>query len=241
MSRPRSRWLTRHVLLDLTPLRHSADFRALIAGLGVSSFGTQLTAVAVPYQVYELTRSSLFVGLVSLAQLFPLILGSLFGGSLVDAVDRRRMLLVVEALGALSSAGLALNADFGPGLWPLFLFPAVTAALSGMDSSARNAMVPGMVGLAAVPAANAMFQALFQTGGIVGPALAGLLLAGPACGRCTGLTSLVTWWPWRPCWRFPRSRPRGARRARRPCGPAGGRRWRGCGSSGGPSLCRALT
>ena len=178
MSRPRSRWLTRHVLLDLTPLRRSADFRALIAGLGVSSFGTQLTAVAVPYQVYELTRSSLFVGLVSLAQLFPLILGSLFGGSLVDAVDRRRMLLVVEALGALSSAGLALNADFGPALWPLFLFPAVTAALSGMDSSARNAMVPGMVGLAAVPAANAMFQALFQTGGIVGPARGGLLLAG---------------------------------------------------------------
>jgi len=178
MSSPRSRWLTRHVLLDLTPLRRSADFRALIAGLGVSTFGTQLTAVAVPYQVYGLTRSSLYVGLVSLAQLFPLIFGSLFGGSLVDAVDRRRMLLVVEALGAVSSAGLALNADFGPALWPLFVFPAVTAALSGMDSSARGAMVPGMVGLAAVPAANAMFQALFQTGGIVGPALAGLLLAG---------------------------------------------------------------
>lgn len=178
MSLPGSRWLTRHVLLDLTPLRRSRDFRALIAGLGVSAFGTQLTAVSVPYQVYGLTRSSLYVGLVSLAQLFPLIFGSLFGGSLVDALDRRRMLLVVEALGALSSAGLALNADFGPALWPLFLFPAVTAALSGMDSSARNAMVPGMVGLAAVPAANAMFQALFQTGGIVGPALAGLLLAG---------------------------------------------------------------
>ena len=178
MSQPRSRRLTRHILLDLTPLRRSADFRALIAGLGVSTFGTQLTAVAVPYQVYGLTRSSLYVGLVSLAQLFPLILGSLFGGSLVDAVDRRRILLVVEALGALSSAGLALNADFGPALWPLFLFPALTAALSGMDSSARGAMVPGMVGLALVPAANAMFQALFQTGGIVGPALAGLLLAG---------------------------------------------------------------
>ena len=178
MSQPRSRRLTRHILLDLTPLRRSRDFRALIAGLGVSTFGTQLTAVAVPYQVYGLTRSSLYVGLVSLAQLFPLIFGSLFGGSLVDAVDRRRILLVVEALGALSSAGLALNADFGPALWPLFLFPALTAALSGMDSSARGAMVPGMVGLALVPAANAMFQALFQTGGIVGPALAGLLLAG---------------------------------------------------------------
>ena len=178
MSPPGSRWLTRHVFLDLTPLRRSADFRALIGGLGASTLGTQLTAVAVPYQVYGLTRSSLYVGLVSLAQLFPLIFGSLFGGSLVDAVDRRRMLLAVEALGAVSSAGLALNADFGPVLWPLFLFPAATAALSGMDSSARGAMVPGMVGMAAVPAANATFQALFQTGGIVGPAAAGLLLAG---------------------------------------------------------------
>jgi len=172
------RWLSRHILLDLTPLRRSRDYRALISGLGVSVLGNQLTAVAVPYQVYTITHSSLYVGLVSLAQLFPLILGSLFGGSVVDAVDRRRMLLVVEVLGAASSAGLALNSDFGPALWPLFLFPAVTAALSGMDSAARNAMIPGMVGLRSVPAANAMFQALFQTGAIVGPAVAGLLLAG---------------------------------------------------------------
>ena len=172
------RWLSRHILLDLTPLRRSRDYRALISGLGVSVLGNQLTAVAVPYQVYAITYSSLYVGLVSLAQLFPLILGSLFGGSVADAVDRRRMLLVVEVLGAASSAGLALNSDFGPTLWPLFLFPAVTAALSGMDSAARNAMIPGMVGLRSVPAANAMFQALFQTGAIVGPALAGLLLAG---------------------------------------------------------------
>jgi len=178
MSRLLPRWVSRHVLLDLSPLGRSRDFRALIGGLGVSTLGNQLTAVAVPYQVYSITHSSLDVGLVSLTQLFPLIAGSLLGGSFADSMDRRRLLLVVEALGALSSAGLALNADFGPALWPLFLFPAVTAALSGMDSSARNAMVPNLVGLASVPAANAMFQALFQTGAIVGPAAAGLLLAG---------------------------------------------------------------
>jgi len=173
MSRLLPRWVSRHVLLDLSPLGRSRDFRALIGGLGVSALGNQLTAVSVPYQVYAITHSSLDVGLVSLTQLFPLL-----GGSLVDSMDRRRLLLVVEALGALSSAGLALNADFGSALWPLFLLPAVTAALSGMDSSARNAMVPNLVGLASVPAANAMFQALFQTGAIVGPAAAGLLLAG---------------------------------------------------------------
>jgi hypothetical protein len=170
--------LARHILLDLTPLRRSRDYRALVAGLGVSVLGNQLTMVAVPFQVYAITRSSLVVGLVSLAQLFPLIFGSLLGGSLVDAADRRKVLIVVETIGALCSATLALNADLGPRLWPLFVFPAVTAALGGIDSSARNAMLPGLVGMELLPASNAIFQTLFQTGAIVGPAVAGLLLAG---------------------------------------------------------------
>jgi len=178
MSRFVPRKLAGRIILDLTPLRRSRDYRALVTGLGVSMLGTQLTTVAVPFQVYAITRSSLDVGLVSLAQLFPLIIGSLLGGSLVDAMDRRKLLLIVEALGALCSAGLALNADFGPALWPLFLFPAAAASLSGMDSSARNSMLPGLVGLELLPASNAIFQSLFQTGAIVGPAVAGLLLAG---------------------------------------------------------------
>ena len=172
------RGLGRHILLDLTPLRRSRDYRALLTGLGVSVLGNQLTTVAVPFQVYAITRSSLVVGLVSLTQLFPLIFGSLLGGSLVDAMDRRKILIVVETVGALCSAALALNADLGPRLWPLFLFPAITAALSGIDSSARNAMLPGLVGMELLPASNAIFQSLFQTGAIVGPAVAGLLLAG---------------------------------------------------------------
>jgi MFS family permease len=178
MSLRASQWVTRHVLLDITPLRRSRDYRALISGLGVSVLGNQLTTVAVPFQVYAITRSSLMVGLVSLAQLFPLIFGSLLGGSLVDAVDRRKLLLLVEGICACCSAGLALNADFGPALWPLFLLPAITASQSGIDSSARNAMLPGLVGMDLLPASNAIFQSLFQTGAIVGPAVAGLLLAG---------------------------------------------------------------
>ena len=130
----------------------------------MSVLGNQLTTVAVPFQVYAITRSSLVVGLVSLTQLFPLIFGSLFGGSLVDAMDRRKILIIVEAIGAASSAGLALNADLGPALWPLFVFPALTAALSGIDSSARSAMMPGLVGMELLPASNAIFQSLFQTG-----------------------------------------------------------------------------
>src|ERR1700722_19500359 len=178
MSPRASQWVARHVLLDTTPLRRSRDYRALLSGLGGSVVGNKLTTVAEPFQVYALTRSSLMVGLVSLAQLFPLIFGSLLGGSLVDAVDRRKLLLLVEAICACCSAGLALNADLGPALWPLFLFPAITASQSGIDSSARNAMLPGLVGMELLPASNAIFQSLFQTGAIVGPAIAGLLLAG---------------------------------------------------------------
>ena len=178
MSLRASQWVARHVLLDITPLRRSRDYRALLSGLGVSVLGNQLTTVAVPFQVYAITRSSLMVGLVSLTQLFPLIIGSLLGGSLVDAMDRRKLLIIVEAIAAMSSAGLALNADLGPALWPLFVFPALTASLSGIDSSARNAMLPGLVGMDMLAASNAIFQSLFQMGTIVGPAVAGLLLAG---------------------------------------------------------------
>ena len=168
----------RSLLIDLGPLSRSRDFRRLVLGEGVAILGSQVTTVAVPWQVYRLTHSSFDVGLVSLAQLLPLLFGSLLGGSVADAVDRRRLLLAVESLMALTSAGLALNADLGPSLWPLFVLPAIGAALSGCDGSTRNALVPNMVGRSDVSAANAIFQALFQVGTVVGPAVAGLLLAG---------------------------------------------------------------
>ena len=113
----------RRLLIDVTPLRRSRDLRWLVAGELVSILGTQLTTVAVPYQVYELTRSSLDVGLASLAQLFPLVAGALLGGSAVDAMDRRRLLMVAQAVAGCCSVGLAVNADLGPSLWPLFRHP----------------------------------------------------------------------------------------------------------------------
>src|SRR5204863_5243735 len=80
--------LWRHLVIDLSPLRRSRDPRRLTAGQLFSVLGAQLTTVAVPYQVYSLTHSSLAVGLASLAQLLPLIAGGLLGGSLADAADR---------------------------------------------------------------------------------------------------------------------------------------------------------
>src|SRR5207302_9519487 len=88
----------RRLLIDLSPLRRSRDLRHLVWGELVSVLGNQLTTVAVPYQVYQLTHSSLVVGLVSVTQLFPLIAGSLLGGSVVDAMDRRRLLMLAQVL-----------------------------------------------------------------------------------------------------------------------------------------------
>ena len=134
--------------------------------------GTQLTTVAVPFQVYQLTHSSLDVGLVSLAQVFPLIAGSLLGGSVVDAMDRRRLLMLAQVLPAVCSAVL------GTSLWPLFVLPALSAGFSPLDNAGRSAIVPNLVRRSEVPTANAMFQALFQFGLVFGPAVAGLLVAG---------------------------------------------------------------
>jgi MFS family permease len=165
-------------LIDLAPLRRSRDLRLLVFGELVSVLGTQLATVAVPYQVYQLTHSSLDVGLVSLAQLFPLIGGALLGGSVVDAMDRRRLLMVAQVLMAGCSAGLAVNADLGTSLWPLFVLPALAAGFSGLDDAGRGAIVPNLVQRSEMPTANAIFQSLFQFGLVVGPAVAGLLLAG---------------------------------------------------------------
>ncbi len=168
----------RHVLMDVTPLRRSRDLRCLVAGQLLSTLGAQFTMVAVPYQVYALTRSSLAVGLVSLAQVLPLIAGALLGGSLADAADRRRVLLGAQLLTLLCSAGLAVNADTGPALWPLFALPAVAAGFTATTESGLSAILPNLVRRDEVATVNAMFQALFQIGQVAGPAVAGLLLAG---------------------------------------------------------------
>ena len=169
-------WI-RRVLVDVAPLRRSRDFRALIAGQTVSLLGSQMTAVAVPYQVYALTRSSLAVGLVSLAALPVMLAGAFLGGSVADAADRRRLLIVVSAASAVFSAALALNAIWGPALWPLFACSALAAGLSTFEDAALGAVVPNLVERGEVPAANAVLQSVFQLGLVAGPALAGLLVA----------------------------------------------------------------
>lgn len=182
------------ILIDLDPLRDSRDFRLLFAGQLIAVLGVVLAMVAVPFQVYALTRSSLQVGAVSLAQLGPLIVGALAGGTASDALGRRPVL--VATLGGLTvtSAGLALNAAAAhPPLAVIYLVSAAAAGLGGVVSATCTAAVPGLVAARHLVPAYASMQVVDQIGMVAGPALAGLLIgvvplpwgrSWTACGTC---------------------------------------------------------
>ena len=82
--------------IDLRPLRRHREFRLLFFGQATTFFGSMITYVAIPYQAYELTGSSLVVGLLGLAELAPLLVTAFLGGALADAIDRRRLVLLTE-------------------------------------------------------------------------------------------------------------------------------------------------
>ena len=170
---------TRRLFLDLTPLHHNRDFRLLMSGQLGSSMGTQFVAVAVPLQVYETTHhSSLQVGLVSLGQLGPMLLGSMLGGMIADTHDRRRIMLSLQALLTLTYTGLALDASsHTSAIWPLYLITALASGLSGTAMPARWSVVPAMVGTKDTAPATAIMQVITNVTMVAGPSLAGLLLS----------------------------------------------------------------
>jgi MFS family permease len=166
------------ILVDTTPLRESRDFRLLFTGQLISMLGNQLTIVAIPYQVYSMTRSSLQVGTISLVQLFPFLIGALSAGPIGDSVDRRRIMVWTSVMLMLTSAAMAVNAAVPhPSLAVLYVVSALAAGFMGFSNTARMASVPGMVERRRLPAAFAMMQIIIQVGTIVGPALSGILLA----------------------------------------------------------------
>ena len=143
----------------------------------MSLTGTQLRLVAVPYQIFLLTGSSLDVGLIGLFQAVPLIALALFGGVVADRVDRRRLLIATQIGLASCSLALAVGTQLGFASVPyLYAFTALGAAFSALDGPARGALTPSLVAREQLPAAMALNQVLFQTAAIGGPALAGVVI-----------------------------------------------------------------
>jgi MFS family permease len=165
-------------VVDIGPLRRHRDFRLLFAGQLVSFFGTMMTAVAVPYQAYALTHSPLAVGLFGLVQLVPLLLLAFVGGALADALDRRWMVRITELSLALLSGTLMLNALLPhPQLWLLYVVAALAAGLDALQRPSLDALLPRLVDRSELTAAGALFSVRSTLGVVLGPAVAGVLIA----------------------------------------------------------------
>lgn len=165
-------------IVDTTPFRESPRFRRLYIGHLLASVGRELTVVAVPFQVFLLTDSTLAVGALGLVQFVPLILVSLVGGAAVDAVDRRNILVISQFMLALTAVGLAVNAASAqPLVWPLFVLSGLNAGLSAFDSPARMAALPSVLPRGLLPSGFALNQTMSEVASAAGPALAGLLIA----------------------------------------------------------------
>ncbi len=169
----------RAVVPDLRPLRHR-DYRLLVAGQSITFLGSMVTYVAVPYQVFQLTDSSLAVGMVGVVQMAAILALAFLGGALADAADRRRLVQLAETGQLLCSVGLLVNASLDrPQTWPVFVLAGAIAGLSAIQRPALQGLVPRLVERDELTAAGAI-DALVRTVGMIGgPAFAGLLLAGP--------------------------------------------------------------
>jgi MFS family permease len=171
------RSIVRNAVVDMAPLRHR-DFRLLFVGRGVSFLGGMVTYVAVPFQVYELTHSSLDVGLLGLAEIVPLVVAAVIGGALADAHDRRRQAILTELGAMICSAALLANAALAhPRVGILYAIAAVMATLEGLQRPALEAMVPRLVPREELKAASAVGALRMTVAMIVGPALGGLMIA----------------------------------------------------------------
>jgi MFS family permease len=172
------RGLLRLATIDTGPLRRRRDFRLLWIGQGVSFFGSMITYVAIPYQAYQLSGSSLVVGLLGLAELVPLLAAAFIGGALADAFDRRRLMQLTELSFAAASLVLVANALLPhPHLWVLFVMSALLATLDGLQRPSLDALTPRLVERDELVAAGALDSFRMTIGMIAGPALGGVLVA----------------------------------------------------------------
>ncbi len=164
--------------MDFTPLRRHRDYRFLYIAQGVSFLGTMMTYVALPYQMFQLTHSSLQVGLLGLAELIPLLLTAFIGGALADSVDRRLMVIVTNLLLTSGSVALSLLALHGsPPTWTLYALAGFMSAMNGLQRPSIDALMPRLVPREELLAAAALgsFRGSFVM--IVGPAIGGVLIA----------------------------------------------------------------
>ncbi|MBU3735133.1 MAG: MFS transporter [Candidatus Planktophila sp.] len=164
--------------IDLAPLRKSKDFSLLWAAGLISYFGSMITYVAVPFQIKELTDSYVAVAISGLVEIVPLVIFGLYGGVLADALDRKKLIWVTEALSLLFTGILLINSMMdSPNLLLIYIVSGLFAAVSGLRQPAMQAALPRLVDHEDMTAAAALMSLRWQVGVIVGPAIGGILIS----------------------------------------------------------------
>lgn len=165
-------------LLDISPLRTSPAFRRLWIGTTAIRFSGQMAVVAVLYQVWELTKSPLWTGAIGVATAAPTIVLGLFGGTIADTFDRRRVMLLTSLGAIVAAALLAVQAVAGNESAPLVLgLVAAQTSCTALGWASRRALIPRLLPQPQVPAGVALDLLAFQVAMLGGPALAGVVLA----------------------------------------------------------------
>jgi MFS family permease len=166
------------MLIDLSPLKRYREFRLLFSGQLTSDLGSAFTYVALPYQMYQLTHSSLAVGLIGICQLVPLLATALIGGVLADAANRRALLITAE-LGLAACSALLAGLAFAGLAKPIavYLLAGVMSGLKGIHRPSLEAITPRLVPKEELLPVSALMSLRRNLAAIGGPALAGLVLA----------------------------------------------------------------
>jgi MFS family permease len=160
------------------PQRLSADFWKFWTGQTISNLGTSVTAFALPLLVYKLTGSALNLGLTLALGMLPNLIFGLFIGAWVDRVDRKRLMIAVDILQLLFIGSVPLVALFGPiPLWWVYVVVFFTGLLTVFFQAAEFAAIPSLVPNNDLVTANGRIQASYSAAMVVGPLLAGLLVA----------------------------------------------------------------
>lgn len=179
------------LVIDISPLRTDPAYRLVFAAQTVTVLTTALTNVAINLHVYQITGSSVQVGLVGLVFGAALLVGLLAGGVLADRVDRRKLILGSRGVVAVVLGGLAVNAASpSPSLWFVYVAAVLAGAVAGLGGSALMAVIPALVSPAHITAAGALITLTSQFGAMVGPSIAGVIASGPGVAACFAIDAL---------------------------------------------------
>ncbi|MEV0227909.1 MFS transporter [Nonomuraea sp. NPDC050786] len=183
--------LVKRHLVDTRPLR-VPDYRRLWLGQSVSHVGVAATVVAVGQQVWQLTHSSFYVGLLGMANLIPLIVFGLWGGAVADAVDRRKLLIIGSFIAWAATLLIFAQALLDlENLYLIFAAVAVNATGFAITSPTRGAIIPRILEKELVPAANALNSLVFSMGAVVGPMIGAVALTTGGYAAAYALDALL--------------------------------------------------